>query len=146
MDSLDWSFFMNGQNRKLSAPSILDPRPDIRILIQHFSTAAVHCLAANPKWAWVRKMKVSAEPTDKENTKLDDEEKGVNWLADEDLLPAQATHAHVKTFNYESKWHRDIPAQRHSLCADELLSALDISKKRKRSPSLDILFRLNSVI
>jgi len=44
---------------------------------KYASIVAVHGLGANPKWAWMRKVKVDA--TNKEQT--------VNWLADDDLLP-----------------------------------------------------------
>jgi len=53
------------------------------------------------------------------------EEKRVNWLTDNDLLPKMVPNARIITFNYESKWHVDAPKQRRSLCAEELLIALE---------------------
>jgi hypothetical protein len=93
------------------------------MLIQRISIVAVHGLGANPDWAWVRKVKVRAT----------DEERNVNWLADLDLLPAKIPHARIMTFNYESKWHKDAPKQRRSLCADQLLTALDNKRKEVKS-------------
>jgi hypothetical protein len=61
--------------------------------------------------------------------KLNDNEKRVNWLADEDLLPAKIPSARIMTFNYESKWHVDAPKQRLSLCAEQLLTALQNKRK-----------------
>jgi hypothetical protein len=57
------------------------------------------------------------------------EERRVNWLADEDLLPAKIPYARIMTFNYESKWHTDAPKQRRSQCAEQLLTALDNKRK-----------------
>ena len=57
------------------------------------------------------------------------EEKKVNWLADDDLLPNKIPNARIMTFNYESKWHADAPKQRRSLCAEQLLVALDNKRK-----------------
>lgn len=57
------------------------------------------------------------------------EEKNVNWLADNDLLPKEIPNARIMTFNYESKWHADAPKQRRSLCAEQLLTALHNKRK-----------------
>jgi hypothetical protein len=57
--------------------------------------------------------------------KVAGEEKEVNWLADNDLLPKMVPNARIMTFNYKSKWHKDAPKQRRSLCAEELLVALE---------------------
>jgi hypothetical protein len=66
------------------------------------------------------------------------EEKRVNWLADEDLLPAKIPYACIMTFNYESRWHADAPKQRRSLCAEQLLTALD-NKRKEVIPCLSSL-------
>jgi hypothetical protein len=95
------------------------------MLIQRISIVAVHGLGANPDWAWVRKVKAKVRATD--------EEKKVNWLADPDLLPGKIPHARIMTFNYESKWHKDAPKQRRSLCADQLLTALDNKRKEVKT-------------
>lgn len=57
------------------------------------------------------------------------QEKTVNWLADNDLLPKIVPNARIMTFNYESKWHADAPNQRRSLCAEQLLAALDNQRR-----------------
>ncbi len=57
------------------------------------------------------------------------EERKVNWLADNDLLPKMVPNARIMTFNYESKWHADAPKQRRSLCAEQLLTVLDNKRK-----------------
>ena len=94
-----------------------------RLLIcYNFSIVAVHGLGAHPAWAWVRK--VGAEGTD--------QYKEVNWLADKDLLPAKIPHARIMTFNYESRWDKDAPKQRRSLCAGQLLTLLDNKRKEVR--------------
>jgi hypothetical protein len=97
---------------------------------KHVSIVAVHGLGANPKWAWVRKVRVKVEASEEERmngmrVKLDDREKIVNWLADQNLLPAKVPDARIMTFNNESKWHADALKQRRSLCAEQLLTALD---------------------
>ena len=92
-------------------------------MTQHVSIVAVHGLGANPKWAWVRKVPVEAPG----------EEKKVNWLADNDLLPSKVPSARIMAFNYESKWHADAPKQRRSLCADQLLTAIDNRRKEVRA-------------
>ena len=111
---------------------------------RHFSIIAVHGLGANPEWAWVRKVEVETEPTGEERergkrVKMDDNVKMVNWLKDEDLLPGRVPQARIMTFNYESKWHRDAPKQRRSLCADQLLSALDNKRKEVKTVELQFL-------
>lgn len=95
----------------------------VSMLIWNVSIVAVHGLGANPKWAWVRKVKVQATG----------EEKKVNWLADNDLLSKMVPNARIMTFNYESKWHADAPKQRRSLCAEQLLTALDNQRDKART-------------
>ncbi len=53
----------------------------------------------------------------------------VNWLANENLLPAKLPNSRIMTFNYESKWLLEAPKQRRSLCAIQLLTALDNKRK-----------------
>ena len=81
------------------------------------SIIAVHGLGASPDWAWIRKVKNG------------DEEVHVNWLADEDMLQAKLPDSRIMTFNYESKWLLGAPKQRRSLCAEQLLTALDNKRK-----------------
>lgn len=54
----------------------------------------------------------------------------VNWLADKNLLPAKLPDSRIMTFSYESKWLSGAPKQRRSLCANQLLTALD-NKRRE---------------
>ena len=58
-----------------------------------------------------------------------DREVNVNWLADQDMLPAKLPNSRVMTFNYESKWLLGAPKQRCSWCAIQLLTALDNQRK-----------------
>ena len=58
-----------------------------------------------------------------------DEEKHINWLADENMLPSKLPSSRIMTFNYESKWLQEAPKQRRSLCALQLLTALDHQRK-----------------
>ena len=81
--------------------------------IGFLSIVAVHGLGATPDWAWIRKVV------------NDDQEVLVNWLADEEMLPAKLPNSRIMTFNYESKWLLAAPNQRRYLCAIQLLTALD---------------------
>lgn len=53
----------------------------------------------------------------------------VNWLADENMLPAKLPDARIMTFNYESNWFLEAPKQRRPLCAIQLLTALHNRRK-----------------
>ena len=81
------------------------------------SIVAVHGLGATPDWAWIRKVRDG------------DKEVHVNWLADETLLPAKLPNSRIMTFNYESKWLSGDLKQRRSLCAIQLLTALENKRK-----------------
>ncbi len=94
-----------------------------------YSIVAVHGLGANPDWAWTWKRAATAS----------EEEIHVNWLRDEDMLPSKIPHARILTFNYESTWHKDAPRQRRSLCADQLLTALDNQRKQVSAHKISIL-------
>lgn len=74
-----------------------------------------------------------------------DEEVHVNWLADEILLPAKLPNSRIMTFNYESKWFLEAPKQRRSLCAIQLLTALDNKRREVTTLSRErfTLMRLN---
>lgn len=87
------------------------------------SIVAVHGLGASPKWAWIRKVKDG------------DKEVHVNWLADEKMLPAKLPDSRIMTFNYESKWHSGGLKQRRSLCAIQLLTALDNRRQEVNTPA-----------
>ncbi len=81
------------------------------------SIVAVHGVGASPDWAWVRRVQHGSE------------EIHVNWLVDERMLPAKLPDSRIMTFNYESKWLLGAPKQRRSLCAIQLLTALDNKRK-----------------
>lgn len=53
----------------------------------------------------------------------------VNWLKDKNMLPAKLPDSRIMTFDYESKWLKEAPKQRRSLCALQLLTALDNKRK-----------------
>jgi hypothetical protein len=81
----------------------------------YLSIIAVHGLGAYPgDWSWIRKV------PDPSSGKV----RHVNWLKDKDLLPSKIPHARIMAFNYVSRWHREAPKQRRSLCAELLLAAL----------------------
>ena len=82
--------------------------------IGFLSIVAVHGLGATPDWAWIRKVKND-----------DESEVLVNWLADQNMLPAKLPNSRIMSFNYESKWLLGAPMQRRYLCADQLLMAID---------------------
>lgn len=90
---------------------ILDPSTDHFISL---SIVAVHGLGATPDWAWIWKV---------------NKEEHVNWLKDENMLPAKLPGSRIMTFNYESQWLLGAPKQRRSLCAIQLLTALDNKRK-----------------
>ena len=92
------------------------------------SIVAVHGLGASPDWAWIRKVKDG------------DREINVNWLADENMLPVKLPGSRIMTFNYESKWLLGAPKQRRSLCAEQLLTALDNKRQKVMSRSNHRLF------
>ncbi|KAK0510326.1 hypothetical protein JMJ35_007720 [Cladonia borealis] len=81
---------------------------------------AVHGLGATPDWAWIRKVEDG------------NKEVHVNWLMDQDMLPAKLPNSRIMTFNYESKWLLAAPKQRRSLCAIQLLTALDNKRKEEK--------------
>lgn len=87
------------------------------------SIVAVHGLGASPDWAWIRKAKDGNEAAN------------VNWLTDENMLPAKLPDSRIMTFNYESKWLLGAPKQRRSLCAIQLLNALDNKREAVTTPS-----------
>ena len=62
-------------------------------------------------------------------------ELNVNWLADLHMLPAKLPDSRIMTFNYESKWFLEAPKQRRSLCAIQLLTALDNQRTEVITPS-----------
>ena len=64
-----------------------------------------------------------------------DEEVNVHWLADKNMLPSKVPDSRIMTFNYESKWLPGAPKQRRSLCAIQLLTALDNKRKEVTTPS-----------
>ena len=64
-----------------------------------------------------------------------DKEVHINWLADENMLPAKLPDSRIMTFNYESKWLLGAPKQRRSLCAIQLLTALDNKRKEVTTSS-----------
>lgn len=86
---------------------------------------AVHGLGASPDWAWIRKAKDGNEAAN------------VNWLTDENMLPAKLPDSRIMTFNYESKWLLGAPKQRRSLCAIQLLNALDNKRERYEISTID---------
>ena len=70
----------------------------------------------------------------------------VNWLADENMLPAKLPDSRIMTFNYESKWLLGAPKQRRSLCAIQLLTALDNKRKEVTSPSSQCFMTMSLII
>lgn len=109
--------------------SYLERYEDITLILQCLSIIAVHGLGANPDWAW----------TGKRAGRTSGDEIHVNWLKDEDMLPSKMPNARIMTFNYESKWHKDAPRQRRSLCANQLLTALDNQRKQASTHSIQSL-------
>ncbi|KAI6777606.1 Ankyrin-1, partial [Emericellopsis cladophorae] len=71
---------------------------------------AVHGLGSDVYWAWTWK-----NPADPGNPDLH-----VRWLQDPDMLPAVVPHSRILLYNYNSRWHKDAPKTRLSLCGEEL--------------------------
>lgn len=93
------------------------------------SVVAVHGLGAEPAWAWIRKTKDEATG----------EERKINWLKDENMLPLDIPNARIMTFNYESKWIMDAPKQGRFSCAEQLLTALDNQRREASDPTISFL-------
>lgn len=74
------------------------------------SIIAVHGLGSDVNWAWTWK-----DPADPENPALH-----VKWLQDPNMLPAIVPHSRILLYNYNSRWQKDAPKTRLSLCGEEL--------------------------
>ena len=103
------------KGRSLALSKTQQPKPSLIYLPSGvlLSIVAIHGLGASPEWAWIRKVKDGDRDVD------------VNWLKDPDMLPSKLPNSRIMTFNYESKWFLAAPKQRCSLCAIQLLTALD---------------------
>ena len=105
------------KGRSLALSKTQTPASQIQLMYLpfglHLSIFAVHGLGASPEWAWIRKVKDGSRNVH------------VNWLKDPEMLPSKLPNSRIMTFNYESKWLLAAPKQRRSLCAIQLLTALD---------------------
>lgn len=79
----------------------------------------MHGLGAHPAYAWLGKLP---------------DGRLVNWLADDGLLPKHVPNVRVMAFNYESRWHRDPIVTRTTVCANQLLKAVDDQRQKVSSP------------
>lgn len=81
------------------------------------SIVAIHGIGAHPDDTWCKNVGTAENP------------RRVNWLDEEDMLPAVAPHARIMRYGYESQWFGEgAMRQKASTVAQRLLLAL----RRKR--------------
>jgi hypothetical protein len=89
------------------------------------SIVAVHGLGTDSRTTWVAHTDVDC---DGENTRT-----YVNWLSDKRMLPKVTPNARIWTFNYDSKWYYEAPAQRLLPLAEVFLTVLHDNLTKARS-------------
>ncbi|KAK7193587.1 NB-ARC and TPR domain protein [Paraphaeosphaeria sporulosa] len=91
------------------------------------SIVAIHGLGAHPDDSWCKNAGTRESP------------RWVNWLDDENLLPAVAPNARIMRYGYESQWFgKEAMQQSVSTVAERLL--LNLKRKRKDVPFRPLLF------
>ncbi|KAF2804502.1 uncharacterized protein BDZ99DRAFT_363154, partial [Mytilinidion resinicola] len=94
---------------------------------QSTDIVAIHGLGAHPDDAWCKNDGTTEEP------------EWVNWLIEDDMLPAVAPHARIMRYGYQSEWFgKEAMQQNVSTVADRLLRAL--RRKREEFPFRPLLF------
>jgi hypothetical protein len=97
------------------------PRLPASLLIRR-SIVAIHGIGAHPDDSWCK------------NVGTNYTTQWVNWLVQEDMLPALAPNARVMRYGYQSHWFGEgAMRQRTSTVAQRLLSALKRSRKVRAS-------------
>jgi hypothetical protein len=86
------------------------------------SIVAVHGLGTSSPKTWTKYNYIQNE-----NAVVKEE---VNWLNDSRMLPLQIPDARILTFNYDSNWYAQAPAQRLLPLAEQLLDVLSSRRIR----------------
>lgn len=87
-------------------------------LLTRCSIVAIHGIGAHPDDSWCK------------NVGTKDTPRWVNWLAQEDMLPALAPNARIMRYGYQSHWFGEAAMrQRTSTVAQRLLLALKRERK-----------------
>ncbi|KAI9691166.1 MAG: hypothetical protein M1822_008786 [Bathelium mastoideum] len=93
--------------------------PEADVSATTIDVVAIHGLGAHPDDTWSKN--------------------GVNWLSDQEMLPAVMPEARILRYGYESAWFGpDAMRQRVSTVAKRLL--LTLRRKRKDSPLRPLIF------
>jgi len=100
---------------------------------------AIHGLGAHPDDSWCKNVGKKEEP------------QWVNWLIEDTMLPAVATHARIMRYGYQSGWFGEETMQQTvSTVAERLLRTLKRKRKvltlfYRRSASADLVRMLRFV-
>ena len=78
-------------------------------------------MAVNPQYAWRWQVKENGKPTGEI----------INWLKDENMLPAEIPSARILAFNYASQWLRTNSQVRVQTIATQLLRAVHEERQLK---------------
>lgn len=94
---------------------------------QIIDIVAIHGIGAHPDDSWCKNVGTTESP------------RWVNWLQDEDMLPAVAPNARIMRYGYQSQWFGEgAMRQKASTVAQRLLLAL--RRKREEYPFRPLLF------
>ncbi|KAI9844522.1 MAG: hypothetical protein M1838_002149, partial [Thelocarpon superellum] len=96
---------------------------------------AVHGLATDSTTTWIANVRAEDGSIIRE----------VNWLCDADMLPHHMKRARVLTFNYDSAWNFDAPAQRLLPLAEVLMTVLLDRRRREDILRRPVLFIASSL-
>jgi hypothetical protein len=101
------------------------------------SVVAVHGIGADPDRTWTYSEKAQViKPEDGGADHTKNARITINWLKDENMLPAAIPRARIMRFGYDSRWYGPDPVrQRLENIANSLL--LYLGDARKASPSVN---------
>ncbi|KAF2688349.1 hypothetical protein K458DRAFT_147050 [Lentithecium fluviatile CBS 122367] len=95
--------------------------------IDHPSIVAVHGIGAHPDDTWCKNVGMAGSP------------RRVNWLSEQEMLPAVASNARIMRYGYQSQWFgKEAMRQKASAVAQRLLLALQ--RRRKEYPFRPLIF------
>jgi hypothetical protein len=98
------------------------------------SIIAIHGLGTASPGTWLKTVETTSPNSGQTITSK------INWLSAPNMLPATAPNARIWTFNYNSRWYFDAPAQRILPLSETLLSVVgDMREKASVLVPKDIL-------